>query len=65
MDLGPQFQRKIAAMPKPLKVALQMDPIGSVNIDADTTFASAKRRRPADTSFSTTRPTGSPFRKAG
>ncbi|WP_432255478.1 glutathione synthase [Limimaricola sp. AA108-03] len=25
-------------MPKPLKVALQMDPIGSVNIDADTTF---------------------------
>lgn len=38
MDLGPQFQRKIAAMPKPLKVALQMDPIGSVNIDADTTF---------------------------
>ena len=49
----------------PLKVALQMDPIGSVNINADSTFRIALEAQARGHRCSSTRRTGWPLSRAG
>jgi glutathione synthase/RimK-type ligase-like ATP-grasp enzyme len=48
-----------------LKVALQMDPIGSVNINADSTFRIALEAQARGHQLFSTRRTGLPLSKAG
>jgi glutathione synthase/RimK-type ligase-like ATP-grasp enzyme len=48
-----------------MKVAFQMDPIGSVNIDADSTFRLAEEAQARGCSCGTTRPIICPSGRGG